>query len=427
MITNERQYKIARAQAERFRSALSESNELVLIRDGVDPIIAAAHKDALREQLRELDEGLARYEALRDGLIQELVTDQFQEIGVQLIEARIARELSQKELAVRLGLKEQQIQRYEQELYLTANVERLSQIANALALRASISFHLNVPGVSNEQVRSFDPSKLPIREMKKRGWLRDYSNEKPDRLLSDAAQAAAFVHGYQGDGNAFALHRKNVRSGSTLNEYALAAWQARILQKADRVRGLVDCRDPIDAKFVKELVELSQSPDGPVKAVSALRQRGVIVVFERHLQGTHLDGAAMLLGSVPVIGMTLRHDRLDNFWFTLMHEVGHVVRHREQGLKEGFFDDSTVSSSEALEAEADEFAENALIPTEAWKSSFVRFTNSPEQVSQFARRFKIGESVVAGRIRRERGYHLFKDLIGSGRVRELISGAGLSE
>ena len=421
---------ITRSQADKFRAALSDNNELALIKDGIDPIIAAAHKQGLKELLRELDEALGRYDALRSGSVTALTIDRLGGLGEGLIEARIARGLSQKELGARLGLKEQQIQRYEQERYLTANIERLSQVADALALNVSVHLEMGSMRAVDSPVeeRSFDPAKLPVREMKKRGWLEEFSHERPDAPASDKDRALAFVTEFAGVGGVIALHRKNVRSGSELNEYALIAWQARVLQKARRLQGSVTHSQPLEASFIKQLVELSQAADGPAKAVRALRERGVLVVFEPHLQGTHLDGAAMLLdGTIPVVGLTLRHDRLDNFWFTLLHEIGHLVRHKEQGLREGFFDDNTVASSEVMETEADEFAENTLIPTEAWKSSFVRFTRSADQVLQFARRFKIGESVVAGRIRRERGYHLFKDLVGSGCVKELISEAHLLE
>lgn len=430
MISNERQYKITRSQADKFRAALRDNNELALIKEGIDPIIAAAHKQGLKELLRELDDALGRYDALRSGSIAELTIDRLDGLGERLIEARIARGLSQKELAGRLGLKEQQIQRYEHERYLTANIERLSQVSDALALTVSVRLQLGAPQVTDLMVedRSFDPAKLPVKEMKKRGWLEEFSRETDASFPSDAERALAFIAEFAGVGGVIALHRKNVRTGSKLNEYALIAWQARVLQKAARLRGSITHVEPLDASFIKKLVELSQDADGPVKAVRALRERGVLVVFETHMQGTHLDGAAMLLdGIIPVVGMTLRHDRLDNFWFTLLHEVGHIVRHKEQGLRDGFFDDNTVASSEAMETEADEFAENTLIPTEAWKSSFVRFTKSGDQVLQFARRFKVGESVVAGRIRRERGYHLFKDLVGVGCVKGMISEAHLLE
>lgn len=432
MITNERQYKITRAQADKFREALDDNNELELIRSGVDPIIAAAHKQGIKIQLNELESALAEYDELRAGERSELVAGRFWEIGERLIQARIIRGLTQRELADRLHLKEQQVQRYEQERYRTANLERLSAIADAL----SINVHIALQVSSRQQpepgkTRSFDPVKLPVRVinvMKRRGWLDEYARDVDNVPSGDNERAAYFISEYQGASGLTALHRMNVRAGSTLDDYALIAWKARVIQKARRLLTPSTTYEPLNASFVREVVEMSQQPDGIVRAVQALRAHGALVVFEPHLSGTHLDGAAMLMdGSIPVIGMTLRHDRLDNFWFTLLHEVGHVILHRHKGLQEGFFDDSSSPSDNILEEEADEFAENALIPTEAWKSSFVRFTKSVREVQQFARRFKIGDSIVAGRIRRERGYNLFNELVGNGCVKSLLANADLME
>jgi HTH-type transcriptional regulator/antitoxin HigA len=153
------------------------------------------------------------------------------------------------------------------------------------------------------------------------------------------------------------------------------------------------------------------------------------LVFERHLPSTHLDGAAMLLdNNLPVIALTLRYDRLDNFWFVLLHEMAHVILHRDSGLREGFFDEEQAAAQDNLEAEADDFATKAFIPDELWRRSFVRFTASGEQVQQFAFQCKIGAAIVAGRIRRERGdWKLFSELVGMGTVRKLLADFGYWE
>jgi len=429
MIANERQYKISHAEAERFRQALKEYNELDLIKSGIDPIVARAHKAALAEQLRELEDAIRRYELLREGGISALRATNLTEVGRLLIEGRIARGLSQRALADRLNVKEQQVQRYEQERYQSAGLDRLARVAEALHVEVDLQMTLAsafAAAATNEDTEAFNPTKYPSREMKKRGWLDELAQERAFSSGLVGRQAHEYVSFYTGSYGA-ALHRKHVRTGGRFSEYALAAWQARIIQKAKREasrKGLPPYQ-PLDALFVKKLVELSRDDRGPLKAIGMLRERGVIVVVEPHLAETHLDGAALVLdGDHPIIGMTIRYDRLDNFWFTLLHEIGHIVRHRER-LKDGFFDDSTAAPEDASEAEADEFANNALIPTEVWKTSFVRFTKSADQVLQFARRLNVGDSVVAGRIRRERGYHLFKSLVGDGCVREMMSEAGL--
>lgn len=115
---------------------------------------------------------------------------------------------------------------------------------------------------------------------------------------------------------------------------------------------------------VSDLVRLSTFPDGPSRAVDLLREHGILLCIEPHLPGTALDGAALLLDDgIPVIGLTLRHDRIDNFWFTLLHELGHIYLHFNRGLDAGFVDDDLQDAHVSdLEHEADDFARNQLIP-----------------------------------------------------------------
>jgi HTH-type transcriptional regulator/antitoxin HigA len=428
MITNERQYKITKSEAERFKAALRDFNELELVKQGIDPVIISAQRSSLEQQLKDLESQIVGYEKLRSGRVKRLFPTSITDIGQTLVEARIAQGLSQRALAERLGMKEQQIQRYEQERYQTANLTRAAEVAEALQLDLIAFFESRhdtiLDKIAPNLKSGFDASKLPVKYMKSRGWLSDIAlPEDITGPLTDLELAAAFVSPAF---EARAMHRQRVRAGSTQDEYSLLAWKARVLAKARAaVSSLPDARGSLSENDITNLVKLSTDPNGPVKAIELLRDRNIIVVFERHLPATHLDGAAMLLdGEIPIIGLTLRYDRLDNFWFTLLHEVGHIVCHRDRGLREGFFDEEGATVQDTLENEADTFAESALIPSEIWQRSFVRFTKSPTQVVQFAKERGIGSAIVAGRIRRERGdWTLFNELIGRNSLHKMMASA----
>ena len=111
MIKNERQYRITRTQAERFSQELREFEGQKSERAGVHPLLLKAREDALRSQLGDLEGALREYEALRAGHFEFDQLKTITELPTMLIKARIARGLSQRDLADRLGLKEQQIQR----------------------------------------------------------------------------------------------------------------------------------------------------------------------------------------------------------------------------------------------------------------------------------------------------------------------------
>lgn len=133
MIKNERQYRITRAQAERFERSLEELRQDFGKDEDVHPLIARAREDAIRSQLSDLRSELQEYEALKAGDFE------LEQLGIvsglpsMLIKARIARGMSQKDLAERIGLKEQQIQRYEATDYSSVSLSRIQAVVSGLS------------------------------------------------------------------------------------------------------------------------------------------------------------------------------------------------------------------------------------------------------------------------------------------------------
>src|SRR5208283_4857960 len=127
-----------------FSRALQEA----ATRSGVDPLLQKLEHDALRSQLQDLEQELREYETLRSGEESVLTLDSFAELPRALIKARVASGLTQKDLADRLGLKEQQIQRYEATDYTAASVRRLKQVIKALGIRVHADIFLDAPKTS---------------------------------------------------------------------------------------------------------------------------------------------------------------------------------------------------------------------------------------------------------------------------------------
>jgi len=118
--------------------------------------------------------------------------------------------------------------------------------------------------------------------------------------------------------------------------------------------------------------------------------------------------------------MTLRHDRLDNFWFTLAHELAHVVLHLSKGDKTVFLDDLEGGGSKTKkEREADKLAADLLIPSDLWRASRPGRNVSALQVREVAMRAHVSSAIVAGRVRRETGnYKVLSALVGSRKLRK---------
>ena len=224
MIFSDRQYAVSKEQVENLRSALTNLRADTKKHERLRKI----EVNALESQISEIDGELANYDLLKSGSVAFSEAYSLADLPNILIQARIAQGLSQTDLAQKLGMKAQQIQRYEATKYMSASLARLIEIAGALKVRVSQSFATAESPVESSLFSWSDPASIdwtrfPLKEMSKRGWLKG-------RVLADAARSYFLTAA--GPQFATAHHRKKVRSGNAPNEFALLAWQARVLELA---------------------------------------------------------------------------------------------------------------------------------------------------------------------------------------------------
>ena len=420
MIYSDKQYGVSSAQLAKLQDALAAAKA----RASDQAWLKRAEIDGLKSQIVDIEAELAEYDLLKSGQVSFSKTYALEELPRVLVQARIASGMSQTDLAEKLGMKPQQVQRYEATDYMGASLGRLIEISKALGVKASGSFE--GPKQAGGSMFAWGHAddivwgQLPYREMIKRKWFDLPRGVNPIERVKEY-----FLHA-AGPQFATAVHRKKMRSGNVPNEYALLAWQARILERA---RGKIEAGEvgifDLNDRWLQELVRLTNRNDGPKRARDLLAKKGIVLIVERHLPGSYLDGAAMLAdGKIPVVGLTLRHDRLDNFWFVLMHELGHVFQHLFDGLRFDFFDEEDGNDDDAIEADADKFALDALIPEALWNQCLSRFALSEEAVRIDAETIGIDPSVIAGRIRKERGnYTILNGLVGRDQVRSQLEEA----
>lgn len=137
MIKNERQYKITKTELAKLEQALSESG--LQKETGIDPLLLRAEQEGIRSQMADLRAEVREYDVLREGKFVFPSLSAFVDFPAILIKARIARGLTQKELATKLGLKEQQIQKYEATDYASANFSRIKEVARALGIDVPVA------------------------------------------------------------------------------------------------------------------------------------------------------------------------------------------------------------------------------------------------------------------------------------------------
>ena len=148
MIKNERQYRITKGWIQKFTQTVDHLDAHPEGNGSLHPLLRRAEREGLESQIETLQQEVREYEALRDGPPRAFRLDSFEETPRALIQARIAAGLSQKDLARRLGLKEQQIQRYEATEYASASMARVSAVIQALGLRvrAEVSVERDLTG-----------------------------------------------------------------------------------------------------------------------------------------------------------------------------------------------------------------------------------------------------------------------------------------
>lgn len=210
------------------------------------------------------------------------------------------------------------------------------------------------------------------------------------------------------------------RTNAKTDEAALLGWCAAAMLKSSELKVTKKTKKiKYDHYLAREIAQLSKRKDGIRKVRKFLADRGIALVFLKHLTGTYLDGAAMRRDDgIYIIALTLRYDRIDNFWFTLLHEFAHVACHLDSDTNM-IFDDLEIGSTDRIEEEADQFAQSALIPSDIWKTVHAEF--SALDVAGLAQRAGVHPAIVAGRWQREyKDYRKFSKLVGHGEVRDVL-------
>lgn len=263
-------------------------------------------------------------------------------------------------------------------------------------------------------------SRFPIKEMRKRGYFGEALS-----AIDDAKQLIqSYFEPVGSPAHCFGMLRKtNYRSVRSMDQHALVVWSAAVFKKAIDEGFDSDYEEgAVDLDFMRKVASFSIEDDGPLIARDFLREHGISLIIEPHFPKTYLDGATIMQDKKhPVIGLTLRHDRLDNFWFTLMHELAHISLHYNNNVQ-FFYDDLDIADeSDQREVEADGLACEALVPSSKWEVSPAKLVPSFMAAKSLAKDLGVHISVVAGKMRREGGnYAYLNKIISEGKIRQFF-------
>ncbi|EGQ8409837.1 hypothetical protein CGT72_07110 [Vibrio cholerae] len=221
--------------------------------------------------------------------------------------------------------------------------------------------------------------------------------------------------------SSFTLFRKQETTNTALVNY----WLSRVKNLANLSLAMnnIPKFEGLTTQDLKEFARANIDPQYLKKIELELAHKGIIFVAEPSVDGLKTDGAVFKLSTGhPVVAMSLRYKRLDNFWFTLMHELAHVALHYDQ-IDGYIVDDLESSSEELIELEADKLAGDSLIPRNIWRTCHARRDFKESSVISFSEQHGIHPAIVAGRIQKETNdYRKFSSLTNKFDTREILFG-----
>jgi len=276
-----------------------------------------------------------------------------------------ANDWNQKDLANILSCSEKHISR------LLNNKEPITIATGRLlsaALGSSPQFWINLD--TNYRLRLEETAKeqataakaliyryMPIRDMRAKNWL-----PKEGSKLKDAVKKFWDIKELKFDfleKDPVVVYFRKSESFEQFNPYYAATW----LHKAE-MEARKEQADPFSAEKLTALAtkipQISTLKDGVDFFIAELKKTGVKFLRIPHLEKTYIDGASFLDGNNPVIVYTARQNRIDNFWFTITHEIAHVLKHLKNSLSVIIDNMDAVDTTNKIEIEADSFSAEIL-------------------------------------------------------------------
>ena len=265
----------------------------------------------------------------------------------------------------------------------------------------------------------------PIKLMKSRGWI-----GKTDSIEELHRELAWFYDKERFD--ELPTLPLAARSSAPTTPEAVASqvtWGYRVRQLA---RGLHVAKWRTESCRVQlpELRQLASHPEGARKVPRVLAAMGIRFVVVEHLPKTRMDGCAIHVDNNPIIGMSLRYDRIDCFWHTLVHELAHVLN-GDSVLDDNLLEGTDVEDADqaAVEARADSHAADMLVPKKKMASFMARVgpLYSKGRINQFANLLGIHPGIIVGQLQhlKEIPYSKHRDMLVP--VRDIVCQEALTD
>lgn len=330
--------------------------------------------------------------------------------GATIREQLENRGVSQKEFSTRMGMSEKHISRL-----INGKVELTTDVALRLesVLGLPARFWINMESMYREQLSRVlaelemehdeeIASQFPYAKMAALEWVAPTRKIREKvmnlRAFFEVAKLG-LIEDLRIPGIAFRVNGENMKSN-----YALAAWaqKARIEARNKQVSDINIERLREKIPEIRMLTTL-EPEEFCGKLQEILSGCGVVIIFLPHIDGSFLHGASFIDGKHIVLGLSVRGKYADIFWFSLFHELHHIL--------EGHIN-SACSTTKNQEVEADVFARDTLISSKDYSTFIVKARFTKDDIINFADKIGIAPGIVLGRLQRENklSHSCFHDL-----------------
>ena len=380
MIKNERQYRITKAQASQFADALRNLQERPA--EHLHPMLRRAQLEAIRSQHADLEAEIRDYESLQRQRPAVIEARSLEELPGALIRARIALGLSQKDLASKMGIKEQQLQRYEATEYAAASLTRIREVADALGVRISERVLLPMKEPTRDALYArLEPAGIDVAFLLNRLLPADIATEldsEPSgahgQSVNRAANVLSRIYGWQPDeiygtgslefaGTASATARFKLPAGAPgrrLQAYVVYAYYLATVV-ANASRNLPTTKLIQDPSALREALLTTTSAITLRSVLNFSWDCGVPVLPLNDVGGFH--GACWRIEGRNVIVTKQRSKFLARWVFDLLHEWSHATE-RSDEPNHAWIEDSELASTRRISPEeqaASNFAGNVVL------------------------------------------------------------------
>jgi len=252
---------------------------------------------------------------------------------------------------------------------------------------------------------------IPVNQLKKLGYLigsleenilkiKDiYKVETIDNLVNTVAEHRIL-----------SFYRKSDKL--QINQTNMLAWSKIAEFEADKIE--VSKFDTTKLEQLKKDLQIVffENIDVKSKTKKLLENNGIKLVYLDKFDKTPIDGFSFWSGNNPAIALSVRHKRIDNYAFTILHEIGHIVLHLQTDKEKCFVDIVGSKDKDTYELQADEYAQKSLISDSQWNELVNYYTPlNDDKIFDFGKKYKINPAIILGRACWEINYYAIKSKV----------------